>query len=140
MKATIQLKTPEPQLVSSPKEEDICRKFLQLRSSAERRNKEFDLSIVDVKRLLTLKRCQYTGVLMYIQPHDETNKLPHGRSIDRLDPNKGYVKGNVFAVTHVVNQIKNVLFEDKESIVSVPFGDVITMMSKLSKLGFKGNV
>ena len=135
----IELVLNTPQLVTKPSDEDVCRKYIQLFESATKRGKEFDLGINDVRKLLNVKKCAYTGVALYRQPK-LMDKIPHGKTIDRLDPNKGYVKGNVFAVSHVANQIKNVLFEDKNSIVAIPFGEMAAMMSNVSKLGFSDNM
>ena len=91
----------------------VARKYMQLASSARSRGKDFELSIVDVRRLLTLKRCEYTGVEM--TQSDGTAQIATDRTIDRLDSTQGYVRGNVYAVCHQANQLKNALFENPDS-------------------------
>lgn len=59
----------------------------------------------DIKRLLERKTCYYTGSRF-------TNSENYRRTIDRVDSSKGYVKGNVVACTHGINQIKNLILED----------------------------
>jgi hypothetical protein len=129
-----------PKLVSKPDDAYIARKYLQVMENAQRRGKDFDLSLSDVRKLLSVKKCAYTGVPLYVQLPNKDEKIPHGRTFDRLDPNQGYVKGNVYSVSHVANQIKNILFEDKSSIVHIDFKDLTNMVSNLSKLGFDKEV
>lgn len=129
--------TPPPP-IAKPTDEDVSRKYLSLIASARRRNKDFDLTLADVRKLLRVKKCQYTGMVMCIQQgEDASTWLPQGRTIDRLDPSKGYVKGNVYVVAHVANQIKNVLFEDSDSVVKINFKSMLTMMKKLDTMGFE---
>lgn len=77
----------------------VAKKLLQLKQSADSRNIEFDLSFVTIKKLLNAKRCYYTG-----EPFEENGD--NSRSIDRVDPNRGYVEGNVVACTVNINQKK----------------------------------
>lgn len=91
----------------------VARKYMQLASSARSRGKDFELSIVDVRRLLTLKRCEYTGV--ELTQGDGTAPIATDRTIDRLDSTQGYVRGNVYAVCHQANHLKNALFENQGS-------------------------
>ena len=87
----------------------VCAKFLSLHSNAKARSKDFDLSIADVRKLLKTKRCAYTGEVLTKAKQSPPNNSD--RTIDRLDSDKGYVKGNVFAVSHYANSLKNALFE-----------------------------
>ena len=81
----------------------VAKKFLQLKASAEGRGKEFDLTLVDVKKLLQRKTCYYTGMKLGIY---EDHKHPNQLTIDRKDPTKGYVKGNVQFICYSVNLAK----------------------------------
>jgi len=136
MKATIALKNP-PEVITDI---DVARKFISMVSGAESRGKTFELTLNDVRKLLKVKKCQYTGVVLDKYHSSEGIINPHGRTIDRLDPNVGYVKGNVYAVSHVANSIKNVLFEDNSSVVRIPFVDMVKMMKSLVNLSFKEGV
>ena len=78
----------------------VAKKLVQLKQSAESRGKVFSLSFSTVKRLLTTKKCFYTGV--EFGPND----TPQGRTIDRVDTDKGYIEGNVVACTFEINQKK----------------------------------
>jgi hypothetical protein len=87
---------------------DVAKKFLQLQESAKRRDKEFNISLSDVRTLLKKKSCHYTGMSF----SDVGN---FKRTIDRVDNTKGYVKGNVVACSHIANQLKEMLVENKDS-------------------------
>lgn len=99
---------PEPLSVNiegRSKDQRVAEKYLQLMKSAEKRGKEFSLTIADVRKLVSTKRCYYTGVELSQTDGDRF------MTVDRIDNEKGYVKGNVVACTHWANQIKNQLFE-----------------------------
>ena len=87
----------------------VAEKYLQLLQSAQRRHLDFNLSLVDVRNLLLRKTCYYSNVKFHPNPGHE-----HSRTIDRLDCNKGYVKGNVVACTYKMNIFKENAFEHKE--------------------------
>ena len=78
---------------------DIARKMINLHQSASSRNLEFDLSFETVKELVSTTQCFYTG-----QTFEESGKF--AMSVDRLDPNKGYVEGNVVSCTIDINAKK----------------------------------
>lgn len=77
---------------------------------------EFDIKPED---LVMPKRCPLLGVelIMYTDTqtsHEDKDKL---WSIDRRDPSKGYVKGNVWIVSYRANQIKSdATLEELETI------------------------
>lgn len=110
----------------------VGRKWVQLRQSALRRGKEFDLTFSDVSRLLKRKTCAYTG--LPFQNSDMQN-----RTIDRLDPEKGYVKGNVYAVHNAANAIKST-FEGSDGNFAAAskagFSYTEKVIRKIKELGF----
>ena len=83
---------------------EVVNKWKQLLNSAKKRGKEFNLLLGDVDKLLKQKTCYYTEV----EFNDSEN---FSRTIDRVDPEKGYVRGNVVAATYFANQAKEQLFE-----------------------------
>ena len=85
---------------------EVCKKMVQLQQSASHRALQFDLTFQTVKRLLTVEKCFYTGVVF----EDEG---PLSRSIDRVDTNDGYVEGNVVACTVDINGKKANLTNDE---------------------------
>lgn len=99
----------------------LAKKYTSLAGSAKRRGKEFSLTLADVRALLRVKRCAYTGVTL-TEPESggdgnvtQTPLRPTDRTFDRLDPSIGYHKGNVFAVSHEANALKEALLESKLS-------------------------
>lgn len=112
--------------------EDIAAigKRQQLFQSATKRGLEFNLTVSDVKRLLKRKTCYYTRVKFeYNLPQRRKGKhniaSPYIRTIDRIDPTKGYVRGNVVACTWFINQVKNELFDSNSD-------DSVTVLKNFS--------
>jgi len=70
---------------------EVARKMINLQQSATSRNLEYNLTFETTKRLMSYTRCYYTNV----EFNDTTNIF----SIDRVDPKKGYIEGNVVACT-----------------------------------------
>lgn len=105
----------------------VVKKYHQLLVSAVTRGLPFNLTLSDVRKLIKRKTCFYTKI-----PFDNTTEA-HRRTIDRLDCNLGYVKGNVVACTHEANQMKEHFFEhtgfDPE-IVNKIFYSYFTLLAK----------
>lgn len=80
-------------------------------NSARHRNIEFRLSLVSMRNLLRTTHCPYTGLELTIQRGDGKPLRPTDGVIDRIDNQKGYVPGNVKAISHIANQFKS-MFED----------------------------
>ena len=98
----------EPQKAEPAKKEskptisdvEVAKKLVNIHSSAQSRNLEFNLTFEYVKKLLEYTTCFYTNIQF-------TEDGPHARSFDRLDNDKGYVIGNVVACTVDINGKKN---------------------------------
>lgn len=91
----------------------IAQKYINLANSAKSRGKEFNLTITSIRNLLSAKKCYYTGLPL-------TNE---SRTIDRIDNNKGYVKGNVCACHVRINLLK----------ADLSISDIIRLAKKLDK-------
>ena len=85
----------------------IANKWTALQKSAKKRGKEFNLSLSDVRSLMRRKTCAFTGVVLVDTYVGEIP--PNLRTIDRLDNDKGYVRGNVVVCSHYINQAKGCL-------------------------------
>lgn len=70
-------------------------RYIQIRDRCRSKGIKFDLTLVQIKNMLRAKKCQLSGMPI--------NGLP---SIDRLDPSKGYVTGNVVAADRGFNSRK----------------------------------
>jgi len=103
----------------------VAGKLSQLKCSAERRGKEFDLTFNVVKRLMKRKTCYYTGLKFQASPNLHL-------TIDRVDFTKGYVIGNVVACSNWANQMKNQLIEQEGSPL---LGNPRLLKRFLNKLG-----
>ena len=86
---------------------EITGKYYHLMRSASTRNKDFNLTRTDVRRLLERKTCFYTGL-----PFSTREGSPYTRTIDRVNAEHGYVKGNVVACCKMANEFKNQLLEN----------------------------
>lgn len=121
---------------NEPFDIQVSRKHLQLYKSAVERGKDFNLSYAHVRRLLLRKRCAYTGVEL-TKPNGET-MLPTDRTIDRIDASRGYVIGNVVAVSHAANQLKERVLEADKGVIRHSLKQLKMMVSVLEKVGFEG--
>ena len=89
-------------------EEKAIRKWQGLKGNAEKRGLEFSLSVADVRKLIVKKRCYYTNKLLV---------RGENFSIDRLDNELGYIKGNVVVCDVRINQLKsNLSIKDLNNI------------------------
>jgi len=77
---------------------EVARKMINLQQSATSRNLEYNLTFETTKRLMSYTRCYYTNV----EFNDTTNIF----SVDRVDPEKGYIEGNVVSCTVEINSKK----------------------------------
>ena len=87
----------------------IVKKYLSVLESAKRRGLAFNLTLSDVKRLMSRKTCFYTK-----RKFNNTLDHPDYPTLDRIDCNKGYVKGNVVVCTKFSNELKANLFEHRD--------------------------
>lgn len=85
---------------------EVAKKLVNIHSSAQSRNLEFNLTFEYVKKLLEYTTCYYTNVTF-------TEDGPNARSFDRVDNDKGYIIGNVVACTVDINGKKNNLSIDE---------------------------
>ena len=80
-------------LNSAVEAKTIDLKFNHLERSARKRGVKFNLRKKDVARLLKKTQCAYSGEDFC----DEQHQLD-SMSVERINPNRGYVRGNVVAI------------------------------------------
>jgi hypothetical protein len=97
---------PVNKKIVEPSDVEVAKKLLNIYQSAADRKLEFNLSFESVKTLLKFQTCYYTG-------RKFDNDGPYGRSIDRIDSNKGYIEGNVVSCTVDINGKKSNLSDDE---------------------------
>jgi hypothetical protein len=90
----------------------IAKKMVAIQTSANSRLLRFDLSFSETKKLMTTKKCFFTG-----NPLNEKTNDPNKRSFDRIDNKKGYVNGNVVACSESFNKRKGNLTIDEITIL-----------------------
>lgn len=85
--------------------------YKQFLRSAKQRFKQIDIDLQHLKEIWEKQqgKCPFTGWDLSL----ERNNLPHQASLDRIDSNKGYVKGNVRFIALIANYCKN-NFTDEE--------------------------
>lgn len=96
-------------------DKDLVNKYTSLMSSAKSRSIEFNLSLRKLKKLCQAKRDFWTG-----EPITD-------RSIDRVDPLKGYIDDNVVACNISTNSKR----------ANLTPSEIISMANKLKKMGYK---
>ena len=75
----------------------------QIKRRAKDAGLEFNLELKD---LTVPERCPIFGTVLE-RNDDMTKARPNSPSVDRIDPNKGYVKGNIAVMSYRANVIKN---------------------------------
>lgn len=106
--------------------------------NAKARGKNFNLLMEDWlmmgHKLLGRGVCDYTGMEFNTSQHIEEN--PRWPSVERIDDQKGYVRGNVCVVMRRANEIKDLLVDKKTATTIVDQLDrdiVQAMMLNMSK-------
>ena len=80
------------------------------RSAAERQI-PWKLSLISFRNMMRTTVCPYTGVLM-TKPNLQVPK-PTDITIDRIDNTKGYIPGNVMAISRQANNFKSIFENPK---------------------------
>lgn len=83
---------------------EVAKKLVAIKTSADSRGIDFDLSFRKVRQLLTTKRCYISGVKLNRIQND-----PNQLTFDRLDNTKGYTDDNVVACSLRMNRLKDSL-------------------------------
>ena len=94
----------------------IARKFLTKATNASKAGVKFTLTFAQFKKLMMVKKCQYTGIVL-TEP-TSTHQIQTDRTIDRIDSSKGYEAGNVLTACYAVNQLKSV-FESPDNPLNI---------------------
>lgn len=85
----------------------LARKYLRKVENAKERGIPFKLTFVAYKNIMRAKKCFYTGIEL-----SEVENAGDQRTIDRVNPNKGYEKGNVVACCKAMNNMKAAMEHD----------------------------
>ena len=83
---------------------NICSRLLwNAKRRAKLNNLDFNITIDDIE---VPELCPYLGIkLISSSPRGASREAV--ASLDRIDPSKGYVKGNIEVISHLANTMKN---------------------------------
>ena len=85
----------------------LAKKYISKADNARSRGIKFDMTFTAYKNLMRAKKCFYTGVEL-----SDVVGAAGQRTIDRINCNKGYEKGNVVACCLSFNGIKSTMERD----------------------------
>ena len=88
------------------------------RSRSKSKSETTDLTLEYLKEIWETQKglCSYTNIKMEMprsSQDEDIKKSPTKLSLDRIDPNIGYIKGNVEFVCYCVNVMKNDFSKDQ---------------------------
>jgi hypothetical protein len=83
---------------------EVAKKMVAIKTSADSRGIEFNMSLRRVRQLLNTKKCFISGVDL-----NRIQQDPNQLTFDRLDNSKGYTDDNVVACSLRVNRLKDSL-------------------------------
>ena len=100
--------------------------FIQARRRAKRKNLPFDIDKEFVRSIVTT-HCPVFGMPLEwsCMRGGKSTALPNSPSLDRIDPTKGYIKGNVWIISHRANQIKSDASHDELKLVAKATGEAL---------------
>lgn len=97
----------------------VAYRFTGLKKSADIRRKDFNLTLSQLKKILSRKKCYYTNRPLTIYKNfgegSGSGISDNHLTLDRIDCTKGYIAGNVVACSNFANQLKNKLLEEPNS-------------------------
>jgi len=76
---------------------------------AKKRNKICTLTLEELKSVWESQngKCVYTGIILEAWNYKKNSNSFYTASLDRIDSNKGYIKGNIQFVSRNINLMKN---------------------------------
>ena len=100
--------------------------FGNARRRAKKKNVPFDIDLPYI-RSITPSHCPILGFPLEwsARREDKIGALPNSPSLDRIVPERGYVKGNVWIISHKANSIKNSATHEELKLVTKAVGEAI---------------
>lgn len=102
-------------------------KLLHKQIQCARRGIEFALTFTDMKRLMSRKRCYYSGVELTVDGL-------HSLSLDRIDNTKAYSRENTVACSAYINALKNELLESKVATRDITTKELKRVLLKFAEM------
>lgn len=111
---------------SNPVQKQTCRMLNGARSRAKQKNILFNLDL-DFLRSIVVSHCPILGVELAWSTNrlNGNRALPNSPSLDRIDPARGYVKDNVWIISHKANCIKSNATHEELKLVTEAVGRAI---------------
>jgi hypothetical protein len=103
-------RTYNPHALRKVKPGDDYTKYRYHFRNINKRNKEVDVTIDDLKEIWEYQNgiCPYLGIKLILSSYSKINKNHiYSASLDRIDSSKGYVKGNIQWISRSINFMKN---------------------------------
>lgn len=94
------------------------------RKRAKAKNLDFDIDNEHV-RSLVVTHCPVLKIPLEWSTLRRNNMLANSPSLDRIDPAKGYIKGNVWIISAKANCIKNNATHEELKLVTKAVGEAI---------------
>lgn len=87
--------------------QDLFQETINRKKSAKKRGIEYNIMPLTLSKLKNESRCYYLNVALNVK--NVRFKRNTKFTIDRKNPDNGYVKGNVVACSDIANQLKNLV-------------------------------
>ena len=96
------------------------------RARALKKNLPFDIDLAYIRSIVP-SHCPVFNLPLEWSLRRELGpvSLPNSPSLDRIDPSKGYVKGNVWIISNKANAIKNSATHEELKLVTKAVGEAI---------------
>lgn len=94
------------------------------RSRAKTKDLPFDID-GEYLRSIAPSHCPVLGMPLEWSLQRHSGHMPNSPSLDRIVPERGYVKGNVWIISYRANQIKSDASHDELKLVAKAVGEAI---------------
>jgi hypothetical protein len=96
--------------------EPAYRTWIRAKNRAKEKGLEFNIEISDITMP---EYCPIFGIKLVIHTGYGNGPAPDSPSLDRIDPSKGYIKGNVWVISTKANKLKsNATIQELEQLVN----------------------
>lgn len=95
---------------------ELAKRYINKAGYAKDKGHAFELTFAQYKRIITTKKCRYTGIELTTVASPNGLKTPNFCTLDRVDNSLGYVVGNVVACSFAYNQYKSII-EDPTNVI-----------------------
>lgn len=94
------------QHLKQKRKEDPCRFiFYSAKKRAKESNLPFEITKEDIQNIYPIDdKCPILGIDLYVSDNNSTD---HSPTLDKVIPEKGYIKNNIVVVSYRANRIKN---------------------------------